>query len=321
MTINVQSNDPKSDALVNQPAKVEAEVSKDETTSAPEAKAPEQKESSESETVETEEQDSESSESDALKEGESDAKEEKDESGKPHKKSGFQRRVDKLNQRISAEAQEKEYWKQQALQGASGSKAESKVETKAAEPEGKPDPTKFDTHEAYDEAKYQWRRKQEKAEEERSKLQSEQTKTVQSYVERRDAFSKQNADFDEVISEVDDIPVSAAIRDIILTSENGPQIAYELAKNREEYARVCKLPPLAAAREIGKLESRLALNSSAGKTTETKKVSTAPKPLAPVGGGGKASAPPKNLDEAARSSFADFKRAREEQLKTKRRRA
>ena len=92
-----------------------------------------------------------------------------------------------------------------------------------------------------------------------------------------------------MLAEVDDIPLSPVLRDIFLSSENGPELAYELAKNRDEFKRVCALPPLAAAREMGKLESRLEPKSPSAALASTK-TTKAPKPLDPVGTSGKGSA-------------------------------
>ena len=325
MTIEVQSNDTAADVAVNAPKEVKAAetTAAVETKSAPESKETEQKEIvSESETETTEEKE-ETEELEALKEGETETKEKTGEPAK--KKGGFQRRIDKLNAAKATAQQETEYWKNLELKSAVDPKTDPKVEpTKAKAEAGKPDPSKFDTHAAYVEALTDWKTDQKLSErdqkDEQKKAQTAQAKVVETYVERKNAFAEKAKDFDEVVSEVDDIQMSSAFREIVLTSENGPELAYELAKNREEYARVNKLPPLAAAREMGKLEAKLSKPSET-KTKETKTASSAPKPIAPVGGGGKASAPPKTLEEAAKHSFAEFKRLREAELKTKGKRA
>lgn len=124
-------------------------------------------------------------------------------------------------------------------------------------------------------------------------------------------------------AEADGLRVSMTVQQVILESENGPALAYELAKNVAEANRIAMLPPIAAARELGKIESRIASKASEGKqntTQETKRVSSAPKPIAPITSG-KTSAPPKNLDEAAKDSYAAYKKLRTEQLKKARRQA
>ena len=269
MTINVQSNDSAADVAVNATKEVKAAETNAavETKSAPESKETEQKEIvSESETETTEEKE-ETEELEALKEGETETKEKTGEPAK--KKGGFQRRIDKLNAAKATAQQETEYWKNLALKSAVDPKTEPKVEpTKAKAEAGKPDPSKFDTHAAYVEALTDWKTDQKLSErdqkDEQKKAQTAQAKLVETYVERKNDFAEKAKDFYEVVSEVDDIQMSSAFREIILSSENGPELAYELAKNREEYARVNKLPPLAAAREMGKLEAKLS------KPSETK---------------------------------------------------
>lgn len=243
---------------------------------------------------------------------------------KPKKKSGFQKRIDKLNARYADKEREAEYWRQQALKTAP--KADPRVEpAKLATAEGEPQPETFDDHKSYVKALTKWETKQLLAEErqgqERSRLQTEQANQAKTYSERAKVFSEAHPDFDDVIAEVGEMPISPTVQAILLSSENGPAMAYELAKNPEEARRILGLSPLQAALEMGVLKSRIASKASAEKKQETKRVTSAPSPLAPVGGGGKATAPKKSLDELAKTDFAAFKKAREEGLKQSRRRA
>ena len=43
------------------------------------------------------------------------------------------------------------------------------------------------------------------------------------------------------------------LRDIIVSEENGPALAFALAKDVNNYARINALPPVKAALEMGKL--------------------------------------------------------------------
>lgn len=308
MSITVYSNEKPSTLTVTKETppvveKTEGEGSSKETTatlSAPEGKPAEQKESTESDTEETVE----------AKEGETEEIEEK-----AKKKGGFQRRIDKLNQRVSAKEQEAEYWKQQALKSAGESKHDA-VKAPTSTPEGKPKPENFDTHSEYVEALTDWKTESKLRERDekqsKEKLDQEQNQIVSSYTEKVKTFSSKTVDFTDVLAEVDHIPLSAALRDIILNADNGPQLAYELAKNPEEYERIAKLPPMACAREVGKLEYRLA--SSSKTSTETnKKITQAPKPLDPVGTGGKGSAGKSITDPSL--SQSEYEMLRKEQIK------
>lgn len=294
MSIRILSNEPTAPGT---PAVVETQ-----TTSAPEAKATEQNtESTESDTEETEATESNSEEAEQEAESTDDDAEGKatEEDAKPKKKGGFQRRIDKLNQRMSAAQQEAEYWRALALKNGAAEPAKSeqpaKSEAKTTQEVGKPNPESFDTHAEYVEALTDWKLEQREAkskeEARKHELMSKQEQLVSSYMEKSKAFAEKVEDFQEALESVDDIVASPAVQSLILESENGPELAYELAKNRKEFERINSLSPLAAAREMGKIEARLAKAATAEeKKPEPKKITKAPQPIAPVGSkGGKAS--------------------------------
>lgn len=286
--------------------------------SAPAAKAAEQKDPAESDTAttedETEKDDSAESEPD---EGDGDAEEtEKD---KPKKKSGAQRRKERA-ERAEAEAArarvEADHWKAMALKGAGDSKEQPKTEPKP-EPAGKPHPDNYETHVEYVEALTDWkleqREKDREQQTEKSKLEAESKRLLETHHAREKSFAEKTADYVKVLEDVDNFTdASATLEELIVTSENGPEIMYELAKNPEEYERINALHPLAAAREIGKLEAKVAAKES--KPIEPKKITNAPKPIEPVSGGkgtvGKSLSDP-NLSQA------EYEAIRRDQLKRK----
>lgn len=328
MTIEVTSNEkPAAETESEKPKAKTASPSKDMTESAPEGESHlEQNESGESDTQETEVEESETDS--ASEEGADDAPESEDgkdetEKDKPRKKGGFQRRIDKLNAAKAAAQQEAEYWRRLALEKSAGDPKTSapKVEgTKPSDSEAKPKPDDFETHAEYVEALTDWKVDQKdktrQAEAQKSKLEAERASVVKSYNERKEAFVAQTPDFDDVIEAVDGIRVSPAVSQIILESENGPLLAYELAKDPEEFERICNLPPLACAREMGKFESKLAAKASEAKLPETKKITKAPKPIAPVTAGGKGSVS-KSLTDPNLSQ-SDYEKLRREQMKKRR---
>jgi hypothetical protein len=59
-------------------------------------------------------------------------------------------------------------------------------------------------------------------------------------------------------------------------SEIGPDLAYHLGANPKEAERISRLPPILQAKEIGKLEAKLATNPPVKKTT------SAPTPISPI---------------------------------------
>lgn len=52
-------------------------------------------------------------------------------------------------------------------------------------------------------------------------------------------------------------PVTPAMAEVIQDSERGPEVAYHLATHREDALRIARMTPLAAAREIGRIEATL----------------------------------------------------------------
>jgi hypothetical protein len=79
-------------------------------------------------------------------------------------------------------------------------------------------------------------------------------------------------DFDDVLADVRTSP-SQSTCSTILTSEAKAEIMYSLAKSPAELARISALPPLLAAREIGRLEAKVASGAAPQK----------PKPAAATG--------------------------------------
>ncbi len=315
MTIQVTSNTEVTPATATEATAVV------ENKSAPVANAAEQNESTESETEENEETEG-TEDAEAETEVEADASE-KD---KPKKKGGFQRRIDKLNARYAAKDAEStakdaeiEHWKQQALKGAGATKQDSAVETKTATAvEGKPRPEDFETHEAWLDAATDWKfdQRDKAKEQDRNKtaLITEQEKLRQSHRERVKAFTEKHDDFAEAMEAVDDIPASAAVQAAIIESENGPALMYALAKDREEFERICKLSPLAAARALGMIEAKIDAPSTE-KKTEPKKTTNAPKPIETVGSG-RGSSSTKSIYDPSLSQ-SEYERLRREQMKRK----
>jgi len=316
MTIQVRSNDHLSADF-----KLPVDEPKDEKKPAPGAEeVPEQKEPSESETDETEEKEA-GDESENDSELDDDSEEPKDSANdKPKKKGGFQRRIDKLNARTTAAQQEAEYWKAMALKKEAGEPKSEKVEPKSAE--GKPKSEDFESHAEYVEALTDWKIEQrEKAKEvlaQKSQLEADQEKALNSHYEREEAFAEKNEDYPEVVAALfkSTKNASAALQDLIVSSENSPEILYALAKDPQEFKRINALSPMAMAREIGKIEAKLTANSSEEKKQEPNKLTKAPKPIEPVGKGSKGTAVKSISDENI--SQADYERLRMEQIKKRR---
>jgi hypothetical protein len=271
-------------------------------------------ESDPAETEETEEEAEETSESDA---DEAEGDEEETEEPKPKKKSGVQKRIDKLRARERAALERAEraealLAQQERAGGKKGEEAESAPESN----DGEPQPEDFESNKDYVKALVKWERQQEdkarKAAEERSKAEAEEAELLDAHTARMDAYAEKNEDFVEAIGELrrSGAKLSVAVDRALIESEMGPEVLHELAKNPKELKRINSLGVTAAAREIGKIEARLSKTSEP--KVEIKKVTNAPRPVEPVGGAGGARAPQSIYDP--KISFSDYERIRNRQL-------
>ncbi|CAB4160623.1 hypothetical protein UFOVP773_7 [uncultured Caudovirales phage] len=72
------------------------------------------------------------------------------------------------------------------------------------------------------------------------------------------------------------LPITDVMAQTIQASDNGPDIAYFLGTNPKEADRISRLVPLLQAKEIGRLEAKIASDPV------TKQTSKAPAPISPV---------------------------------------
>lgn len=286
-------------------------------------KAAEQTEVSDTDTEKNEavEQDADNDDSEA----DGDELEAKDDSekAKPKAKSGSQRRKERAERAEAEVARLQRLVEGMALKGAgSPDKPEPKeaaaTQANQVNDDGRPRPEDFETHLEFMEKLTDWkldqREQAKKADDHKAKLKADQQALEKAHFAREKAFAEKTADYAEVLKDVDHFKgASPTLAEIIGTSEIGPELMYELAKNPEEYERINALPPIAAAREMGKIESRIASLSSDAQKPEPKKQTKAPPPIAPVSSKGGSVA--KSIHEiAASGSQAEYEAARLKQL-------
>jgi hypothetical protein len=222
----------------------------------------------------------------------------------PKKKGGFQKKIVKLEQ-------EKEYWRQEALRSQSNT-PQAKIET-PKDLSLRPKATDFANHDDYVEALVDWKAEQKITAIQTKSRQDDAKAQIQTrfntHSERVESFKETHEDFDEALENVSTVPMSIAVQESIIDSDHGPEMMYALANDPKEFKRICSLPPLQAAREMGRLESKFvktATPSSDNKTTR------APKPVTPVRTRGASAT--KDLNDP-NLSYEDFKRLRTEQIK------
>ena len=105
--------------------------------------------------------------------------------------------------------------------------------------------------------------------------QTHQTQVVEAYIEREEKARDKYDDFEDVVYNPK-LRITDVMAESIQSSENGPDLAYWLGSNPKEAERIARLSPILQAKEIGKIEVRLADNPPVKKST------SAPTPISPV---------------------------------------
>jgi hypothetical protein len=139
---------------------------------------------------------------------------------------------------------------------------------------------------------------------ERRLTQREQERRAQeletTWTERQSAAAEKYDDYFEAVIEGAEKLAWACtplMRDTMMTSELGADVAYHLAKNPDEARRIAALEPISQVRELGKLEVKLTPTPAAPKP---KTATDAPEPHPQArGGGGKFKVDPATSDFAA----------------------
>lgn len=122
---------------------------------------------------------------------------------------------------------------------------------------------------------------------------------IDDFLEQKEQAKARYADLDQVlaVAQRNDI-VSDDLAGMILESEVSVDLAYHLGKNPAVARSISHMPPLQAARELGKIEARLT-------APQARTQSAAPTPISPVKGSGTASKDPTKM------SATEFKAWRE----------
>lgn len=262
------------DAEQNQAEETEVETPEPkEEEKPPEEKPPEEK----TEDTEPEEKTEEETDPEAETEPKPEAKAAAEEK---HKRAGgWQRRIERQDRAIAEKDQVIQQLTQKLLGGAK-----------------EPDKPK----DAQEEVRNYFRQEAKQVLEE-ERAQEKQKQAATEFQRRTQEVRAAHPDYDDVLESVNHIGIPNELRHTLFTSEHGPAIMFQLASNPEELARISALPPLDAAREIGRLEAKA--SSTPSPKTPLKSAARPPVPPTTVSGNKK---PTGNLDDL---SLSDYKRA------------
>jgi hypothetical protein len=161
-------------------------------------------------------------------------------------------------------AREQRKWEREQAQ------RQSEQQTLRSAPVSSPD--QFESTEAYTEALALQKAQQLVAQRDAERQRSE---VLESYHDREEEARSKYDDFEQVAYNPK-LPITNVMAETIQSSDVGPELAYYLGSNPKEADRISRMAPLAQAKEIGKIEAKLASDPPVKRTT------SAPAPITPV---------------------------------------
>lgn len=197
---------------------------------------------------------------------------------------------------------------------------EPKVETPAAaaaDPE--PAADKFTDYVEWQKSWMKWQMRQEAREVKAAAAVAEQQNAAkvkaETWQSRVASATAELADF-AAVAQNPDLPITQVMAEAITDTEAGPRILYHLGKHPELAAKIAKLSPVAAIREIGKIEAAITAADVAADSEDseleapsTKKpvVSKAPAPHKPLGGSASSTNPAKQIESMTQAEYRAYR--------------
>ena len=137
----------------------------------------------------------------------------------------------------------------------------------------------------------------------------QQDEIMEAYADSEEKVRDKYDDYDQVARNPN-VPITEVMAEAIYASDVGPEVAYFLGSNIKEAARIAKLSPFMQAKEIGKIEARLASDPP------VKKTSNAPAPISPVtarstGSTSHDTTDPRSVKSMTTSQWIEAERARQ----------
>jgi len=132
---------------------------------------------------------------------------------------------------------------------------------------------------------------------------------LDAYHEREEVAREKYDDFEQVAYN-SALPITSVMAETIQASDIGPDVAYYLGSNPKEAERISRLSPYLQAKEIGKIEAKIADNPPVKKTTN------APPPIKPVtaksvGAPARDTTDPRSVKEMSTSEWIEAERMRQ----------
>ena len=173
-------------------------------------------------------------------------------------------------------------------------------------PANVPPVDQFESPEAYADALAYQKAEQLLAQREEARQQSA---ILETYHEKEEEARTKYDDFEQVAYNPK-LPITNVMAQTIQASEIGPEVAYYLGANPKEADRISRLAPFVQAKEIGRIEAKLATDPPVKRTT------SAPAPISPVtarstGGPAYDTTDPRSTKTMTDSQWIEAERARQ----------
>ena len=223
---------------------------------------------------------------------------------KPADKTFTQAELDEIVQKRITKLERK--MERQRIEAETRAKVTQELQAKPEPSAGKPRIEDYSDYSEYQEALTDWKVDEKlKAIENRkanetaaNNEQAQAARAKERQLDLIESGERKYDDFEDVVKS-DKHTYSQAAYLAILESDISADIVYHLAKNQDEAERISKLPAYAQAKEIGKLEDRIAAKKPI-------KTSNAPKPIEPIGSG---TASAKSIDQMTIAEYTAYRRA------------
>ena len=169
-----------------------------------------------------------------------------------------------------------------------------------------PSVDQFESTEAYADALAYQKAEQLLAQREQARQQSA---ILDAYHEQEEEARAKYDDFEQVAYNPK-LPITDVMAESIRASDIGPEVAYYLGANPKEAERISRLAPIVQAKEIGRIEAKMASDPPVKRTT------SAPAPISPVaarstGGPAYDTTDPRSTKTMTDSQWIEAERARQ----------
>lgn len=195
------------------------------------------------------------------------------------KQSGIDRRISKLVWAREEAERKAAYWEGRAT----GGQGQGHPQGSPKATEGPPKQDQFETYDDYLRALARHEISTSMAaERERLQAEIEQRELRGGFDRKVEAVREKHKDFDDVVMNPE-LEISVPMRDALMNSDDGPEMAYYLGNHPEESSRIARLNPYHQMLELGRISARLAAPPA-----RKREASAAPPPIVPVRPVGKA---------------------------------